>query len=77
VNRFTRPSAAFCAACLLLAGQAQGGTCAMCKENAKALGENGQAAINDGIILLMLSVVGVLGGLALAAWRRLKAEQES
>lgn len=51
------------------------GTCPMCREAAKAMGENGQRGLNWGILMLIVAATTMFGGLFLAIKRRFHADQ--
>ena len=56
------------------AGPLFAGTCPMCREAAKALGENGQRGFNWGILMLVIASATMFGGLFLAIRRRIHAD---
>lgn len=67
--------------CALAAGLAVGaaplfaGTCPMCREAAKAMGEDGQRGLNWGILILVAAAATMFGGLFLAIRRRVHADE--
>ncbi|MCK6474631.1 MAG: hypothetical protein L6R28_23170 [Planctomycetes bacterium] len=51
------------------------GTCPMCREAAKAMGEDGQRGLNWGILVLVVAAATMFCGLFLAIKRRVHADR--
>ena len=63
--------AAFCGAAVMLdAANAVAQGCAMCYQNAAAVGAGAQAGLRHGILILLIPALGVFGGILGALYRR-------
>ncbi len=61
----------------LAAAPGFGQGCAMCASGAHAAGDKAQKALNRAIAVLMVSTVGMIGGLALLVYKRRNSGQDS
>ncbi|MBI3830340.1 MAG: hypothetical protein HY291_12540 [Planctomycetes bacterium] len=60
-----------------LPAEAGGGGCPMCKAAANSLGEDGQRALNYGIVMMMIPVALVFGTFGYLLFKRRQAAQRT